>query len=421
MIDILNGDISMENMQTTPQTEPVGIENNTPSPTTPTITEKPKKSNLTPLLLILGLVVLIAAPVTYVALNQPQAPVEPTTTTALPTPIPFFLEVENPAAESVIVNGQVLVSGKTFANTTVVIYTESDEVILEADDQGMFEETVLIGDDGGLLTVTAYAEDGDEISKTFSVTQIATASHQLRGLIMASSEIMARTEDRDNQGKANQVKTANTQTVKERVENNNADKQLKVKQFLEVKTSTKVAARTEKINVRELKATMEKVRNQKDATPAANLKVKRVETQEASSGATLKRHAISGVITAVVDGMITVAHPIQRDRVFDIYHNINTLITIKGVDSASASALTVGMRLTSVGEPIDNGILAKRIHAIPGKATGVFTKNPVATESADPDPSTSPTISPTTTTTPAPVTPTATNTPTPSPTTEPEN
>jgi hypothetical protein len=414
----------MENTNVNPSITEAEIKDTT----SPAGIEAPKKKAPIALLLILGLVVLIAAPVLYFTLNQPIKEVESPTLAALPTPVPFFLDLENPAAEAVSVEGQVLVSGKTFANTTIAVITEDDELILESDELGNFEGTIMIGDEGGLLTITAYSEEGEEISKTFMVSASDTTSLQTTDLVMAAAEIMAKNENQPSG--ARPVKANST---KERIQTNPAEKQIKVKAFLEVKTATRQAAKAEKIEVKALKEIMAKTRMDKDATMAANLKIKKMATQEATAGAVLKRHAVSGVITAISDGMITVSHQIQRDRSTEVYFNPATIISMKDTETASASSFTVGMRVTAVGEPVTDGLLAKRIHVIPGKATGLFEKNPVASKSADPDddkdatdsgtasPSATPavTASLTPSNTPTPATPTVTESSTPSPTIEP--
>ena len=82
---------------------------------------------------------------------------------------------------------------------------------------------------------------------------------------------------------------------------------------------------------------------------------------------------------------------------------------MKGVVNASLANLQIGQRITAVGDVNNDGsIIAKLVHVIPGKATGILKKNPLATPSATLSitpalsPSPTATISPVLTATPSP-------------------
>lgn len=131
-------------------------------------------------------------------------------------------------------------------------------------------------------------------------------------------------------------------------------------------------------------------------------------TPLASPSAQLKkRHAVQGLISDIAGNTITLVHQIQRTRTATVLTDENTLITGKTADASGSASLTVGMRIAAVGEPTEDGILAKRIHIIPGKATGIFDKQPAASPSSQ--------LTPTPTATES-ATPTLTPTFTPSPT-----
>lgn len=135
--------------------------------------------------------------------------------------------------------------------------------------------------------------------------------------------------------------------------------------------------------------------------------LKNVKLSEASPSAQLrKRHAIQGLISEIGGNVITLVHQIQQDRVNFVLTNSQTVITGKGIDASGSATLTVGQRIAAVGENTDEGLLAKRIHIIPGKATGVFNKQPDATPSSEITPTATVSGSPT-------ATPTATETATP--------
>lgn len=139
------------------------------------------------------------------------------------------------------------------------------------------------------------------------------------------------------------------------------------------------------------------------STPGAKLKIAKVFVKNTSESGALKRHAVFGVINSIEGFLITLMHQIQRDRLFQVRINELTQIKIKGITDATLADLEVGQRIAAVGETSSDGaILAKRIHVVPGKATGVFKKQPLATPSARPTtasatPSAIPSVSPTVT------------------------
>ena len=122
------------------------------------------------------------------------------------------------------------------------------------------------------------------------------------------------------------------------------------------------------------------------ATSGAKLKVKKIFVKEASGSAQQKRRAVMGVITNISGTTLTLAPQIQRERTYTVVVNEQTIIHQKSTEasgSATLASLRVGMRIAAVGDLNETGgIIAKRIHIIPGKATGVFNKNPLATPSA---------------------------------------
>ena len=138
------------------------------------------------------------------------------------------------------------------------------------------------------------------------------------------------------------------------------------------------------------------------ATSGGKLKVKKIFVKEASSSAQLKRRAVMGVITNIQGNTLTLTHQIQRDRTYTVIVSEQTIIhqkTSEASGSATLASLSVGMRIAAVGDLNEGGgIIAKRIHIIPGKATGVFNKNPPSTPSASliasPSGSSSPSASP---------------------------
>lgn len=142
-------------------------------------------------------------------------------------------------------------------------------------------------------------------------------------------------------------------------------------------------------------------------------KAVKIFVKPASSSAQLKRSAIQGIITNISGLNITIAHQIHWDRVYNLIANSFTIVKIKGSKSATESAtlsnLQVGQRIVAVGENSgEKTIFAKMIHVIPGKASGIFKKQPLATPSVGLSPSPTGVASPSATPTQIPeVSPTA--------------
>lgn len=141
-----------------------------------------------------------------------------------------------------------------------------------------------------------------------------------------------------------------------------------------------------KIGAGKLKNILDDIENEgSEAAKKKFGKINRLSFKEATGSSQSKRRAISGVITAIEKGVITLAHIIHRERITTILTDGSTVVHMKGNDAASIADLTVGMRIAVVGDisSSQSGLLAKRIHVIPGKAVGVFDKHPLATPSGN--------------------------------------
>ncbi|MDH7476511.1 MAG: hypothetical protein QHH09_03510 [Microgenomates group bacterium] len=107
-------------------------------------------------------------------------------------------------------------------------------------------------------------------------------------------------------------------------------------------------------------------------------KVIRIYLQPASASAQMKRLAIQGVITNINGSIITLAHQIQRSRIYTINTNDQTQIVIKDVNNPTINNLSAGQRIIVIADKTQTEIfLAKRIHVVPGQATGIFERLPV--------------------------------------------
>ncbi|MBI2594198.1 hypothetical protein HYW39_00710 [Candidatus Curtissbacteria bacterium] len=104
--------------------------------------------------------------------------------------------------------------------------------------------------------------------------------------------------------------------------------------------------------------------------------------KDATVYAQLKRRAIQGIVLENNSGTLTIAHQTQRSRKNIVLTDSNTIVKFKST-IATASAIAVGDRIAAMGLPNSLGqILARLIHIIPGKASGILKKFPLATPTA---------------------------------------
>ncbi len=327
--------------------------------------ETPKK--YVPFLLYALLVlVIIEAGAAYVLIRQWTTPAPQQL--AIPVPVPFVLALNSPKGVTTAVDGEILVNGNTLPDTSVVIFSDVDETSVESDANGKFESTVLVNPTGDTVTVTAYKDTGEEKSET---------------VVLGASGVLGTSATAPGQVKKPEVKnnpkTATapaTNVVKVNPENANKSDVTVINAFRQTKSET---PKTVKLGLTKITQILSSEATG-SSLPKNSLKLERLEAREATPATQLKRHAVAGIITSISGDVITLSHQIQQDRTFLVYINSFTTISIKNTESASVSALTTGMRIAAVGEPVNEGILAKLIHVIPGKAIGVFNKQPVATD-----------------------------------------
>lgn len=454
--------MNQNNLNSQPNPVPVNNLEDNPNPEVLTSPEKPllepeivsppRKSFLPGLLVLL---LLSCASLVFAYSYRSRMSKTPDVIT--PTPKPFFLTVDNLDEPTIALDGELLIKGSTLPNTTVMIYSDLDETSLESDNQGNFQDTIVIDEEaGGLVRITAYSSDGQEKTTTLDV---------LNGQNESDDSVLGKTDSKANNGKSNKDNLNDETTVSNNGKSNpnggnntlttlettdEEDKEVKVdrvnpnkpivdlliptkskniKADLEVKLKAEKSPKPEavidfltdqteikkptKLGTKKMLQLLSE-ESSASATLSAQFRVREMEAVAATKGAQLNRHAISGVITNLTDVIITISHQIQTERINTIYFNSSTIVNIKNVLSATGIDLMVGMRIAAVGIPSEDGILASRIHVIPGKATGVFYKYPdsektssdsgdldsdEATPSAEPSPeaidSASPTAEPT--------------------------
>lgn len=167
------------------------------------------------------------------------------------------------------------------------------------------------------------------------------------------------------------------------------DKKQNIKTEAVIDNKTKVVGQNKKL----LKVSQIKIKDKvalistdsgSAATDGAKIKkAVKIFVKPASPSAELKRRAVQGIIDGINGVTITLVHQIQRDRTFTVIVDSQTAIKIKGITDSTLDSLQVGQRIVAMGDTDGAGaILAKRIHVIPGKATGIFKRFPIATPSA---------------------------------------
>lgn len=122
----------------------------------------------------LGLVITFGIWSANKALTTKKAPTVPeeeiTAPTIEVTPTPSFsLAVSKPEDESIASTEKITISGTTEPLAQIVIIGEKGEEILEADEKGIFTTEVSLVSGTNEITVTAFSESGEEVSKTLNI------------------------------------------------------------------------------------------------------------------------------------------------------------------------------------------------------------------------------------------------------------
>lgn len=102
---------------------------------------------------------------------QPTEPEKPAQEEVTPTPIlpPVFLEITSPEDESILNKDEAVLAGKTDPNAILAIFTQEDELIIEADEEGGFEANIKLTEGANNITIHAFDEEGNEASKSMTL------------------------------------------------------------------------------------------------------------------------------------------------------------------------------------------------------------------------------------------------------------
>lgn len=304
------------------------------------------------------------------------------------------LDLTSPADGMVSTGNMLQVTGKTLPNIPIVFFTDTHDGSVNSDAQGNFSGTIQLDSGINTLAVMASTQDGQEKTITMDVVY----DNQVLGDKTGSNDNGG--SDNGEKGKAliGQVEKMTGQKITLKNDQEASGESVEIDQKTKIvgklKVDDKIAAIWEN----------ETASGEGGLKRAIKIFVK--PASESGELSQSKREAIQGIVTNISGNTLTVTHQIQRNRVFTVILNSQTVIKFNGVADATASAIQVGQRIVAMGENTGNNtIVAKRVIVIPGKATGILEHEPLPTET--PEATASPTlIPPTETPTPLPPSPT---------------
>jgi len=139
------------------------------------VTEQPTKHFFKPLIMLAVLIILAVSGGAVYYITSAKSPKSGKMTdivgTPTLTPVPIFLTLNSPIDGDSALNGEILVSGKTLPGATIAIYTANDEVLVDVNEEGAFEETIILEPGASTLTVTAFDTNGEEKSVSVDINQ----------------------------------------------------------------------------------------------------------------------------------------------------------------------------------------------------------------------------------------------------------
>lgn len=77
-------------------------------------------------------------------------------------PSELYLTIDSPTSNTQAVDDVVTIKGRTLPNTTVVLFNLDDQTSVDSDENGNFESQIVLNKGENLITVSAFAEDGQE-------------------------------------------------------------------------------------------------------------------------------------------------------------------------------------------------------------------------------------------------------------------
>lgn len=100
--------------------------------------------------------------------EEPVLPTQSDSTTTNKV-VPFSLTIVKPEDESLSSTAATTVSGTTEPGAQVVVIGEKSEEIIETDENGVFSTEVGLTNGTNEITVTAYSNNGDEVTKSILI------------------------------------------------------------------------------------------------------------------------------------------------------------------------------------------------------------------------------------------------------------
>lgn len=101
---------------------------------------------------------------TIITVQSTPTPTQKTTDSSV------FLTIDSPLDQSVVEKKVIQISGKTIANATIIISTDTEDQVITPATNGSFSTTVTIGNGSNLLEIRAIAPTGQEKKLTRVIT-----------------------------------------------------------------------------------------------------------------------------------------------------------------------------------------------------------------------------------------------------------
>lgn len=119
--------------------------------------------------------IVVAGIAFYIYQSTKVLPASQTKTVAVtpPSPTPkatIYLTLSSPQDGEVFDKKVITVSGKTVPGSVVIISTDVADEVISPTSVGDFSTTTTIGDNGNIVSVTAIAPNGEQITQTRTVT-----------------------------------------------------------------------------------------------------------------------------------------------------------------------------------------------------------------------------------------------------------
>ena len=86
-----------------------------------------------------------------------------------PTIPPVLLKIDSPQNESIVDQDVIVLNGKSNPGAILTIFTQEDELIIEADQKGNFETNIELIGGANEINIFAFDEEGNEASASVTL------------------------------------------------------------------------------------------------------------------------------------------------------------------------------------------------------------------------------------------------------------